>query len=90
MPDDIIRDALRRARALHPETPASEWMQIEAKLRQDWGGLRPYIPKASASGKACLLANCLAAGISVSEAFSAIGVGRTTGYRLLARRWIAW
>lgn len=45
---DIIRDVLDRiARALPAETFTDEIAnQIEAQIRHDWGGDRPYIAKA--------------------------------------------
>lgn len=44
---DLIVDILRRVRELLPENVASSdaLVRIEAQIRRDWGGERPYIAK---------------------------------------------
>jgi hypothetical protein len=89
MPDDIVRDFLRRLRELHPEQPRDDLLRLEYELRRDWGGAN-YVRKVPATGKAWCLGVSLAAGTGPREAMAALGISRRHGYRLLRRRWCEW
>lgn len=44
--DDIITDILSRVEAIVPKKNCRKFLdQIEAEIRRDWGGDRPYIAK---------------------------------------------
>ena len=62
----------------------------EIKIRQQFGGERFYVPKALVKGKVHSLAESLAAGRNLREAFSGAGVSRATGYRLISRKARGW
>lgn len=66
--------------------PPEELRQVEAELRQVWGGARVYVCKEPSAGKALRLATVLAGGGTVREAFRVAGCGSSWGYRLLRRR----
>lgn len=84
--DDIIRDFLRRVRTVATSVSDRDWLHVELDMRQAWGGARPYVAKAPAEGKAARLAESLAAGRPLREAFDAVGVSQRSGYRLIGRR----
>jgi hypothetical protein len=86
MPDDIVRDFMRRYRKRHPDLSVDQLRQFETECRQAWGGTRIYVCKDPAEGKAFRLAQSLAAGRSLFEAAPAIP--RSTRYRLLLRKWV--
>jgi len=49
--DDIIKDILSRVEAVIPKKDCRTFLdKIEAEIRRDWGGDRPYIAKAGESG----------------------------------------
>lgn len=94
---DIVDDFLTRLHALAPDTAAQLAPQLEAELRQHWGGTeRHYIrkgaqahPRLSAAGaqqRASLLAQGLQQGLPLSSVFAQAGVSRSAGYRLLKRK----
>jgi hypothetical protein len=87
MADDIIAAFMQRLLELNPQTPADRLLQVEVRLRQEWGGARVYIGKATALGKAQRLGAELAAGVPLREAIDAAGCSRAGAYRLLSRRW---
>ncbi len=43
--DDLICDILKRIKDVHPEIDHTTLRLIEAGVRRDWGGDRPYISK---------------------------------------------
>lgn len=49
--DDIVRDILQRVVARLGDVPANIPLEVEAEIRRDWGGDRPYIAKAGEAGK---------------------------------------
>lgn len=51
-PDDIVRDVLARVVSRLGDVPANIPMEVEAEIRRDWGGDRPYIAKAGEAGRA--------------------------------------
>jgi hypothetical protein len=83
---DFVADLARQIQAVAPDLAPERVRLIAQGIRHDWGGMRVYVRKGAAEGKAWLLAESLAAGAGLAEAFHAAGVSRTTGYRLLARR----
>ena len=50
-PDDIVRDVLQRVVARIGDVPANIPLEVEAEIRRDWGGDRPYIAKAGEAGR---------------------------------------
>lgn len=48
-PEDIVRDIIDRLHAAFadgkPLADAEFWLHVEAEIRHDWGGDRPYIAK---------------------------------------------
>lgn len=51
--DDIIKDILSRVEAIVPKKNCRKFLdQIEAEIRRDWGGDRPYIAKTGESAVA--------------------------------------
>ena len=51
--DDIIKDILARVAPVIPKKNCRAFLdQIEAEIRRDWGGDRPYIAKAGEDGQA--------------------------------------
>ncbi|SFI31273.1 hypothetical protein [Nitrosomonas sp. Nm34] len=60
--------------------------QIEARVRQKWGGTEPYIPKNREKKKAKeKAANDLKNGVPPKEVIKSTGISRTEVYRLLNR-----
>lgn len=51
LPDDIVRDVLHRVIARIGDVPANIPLEVEAEIRRDWGGDRPYIAKAGEAGR---------------------------------------
>src|SRR5690606_12281566 len=50
-PDDIVTDLLQRVTARGVNVPADVAISIEADIRRDWGGDRPYIAKVGEAGR---------------------------------------
>lgn len=85
MPNDLL-DTLRRALAEFRIADDTA-QKVEIRIREQLGGCRPYVPKATVEGKVQRLAAAVAAGVPLKTAFDTAGVPRRTGYRLLNRRW---
>lgn len=85
MNDDILSQIIRELMSAKEVGPAAV-ASAELRIRERWGGERVYVQKAPGRGKAVRLGGNLAAGSSLSDAFAAVGVSRTWGYRLLSRR----
>lgn len=91
---DIVDDFLTRLQAIAPDAAAQHGPQLEAQLRQHWGGTeRHYIRKgctrftaAGAQQRAANLGAGLQQGLSLGQAFAQAGVSRSAGYRLLKRK----
>lgn len=51
--DDVVSDILARVDAAlrEEDAPAAALCRVEAEIRRDWGGERPYIPKQGESGR---------------------------------------
>lgn len=79
MPDDFF-EAVRRNYGV----PLDEF---ETRLRQEWGGERVYIQKATVSVKGRNLAAAIANGLSPREAFAACDIPERTGWRIIGRRY---
>lgn len=95
MGKDVLEDYIARLEAqlaaaapgLTIEQVRSAARRIELDIRHDRGGSEHYLKKAPAEGKAFSLGVALAAGVPLPQAFAEVGVSRTAGYRLIARRW---
>lgn len=48
---DIVSDILARVKAIVPGVTSVTFREIEAGVRQDWGGERPYVAKVGESGR---------------------------------------
>lgn len=89
MADDFLADMIRQV--LEASTAGTDAVRkTEIRIRQQWGGARVYIKKAPVEGKVQRLADGLAAGVSLHEAFTTAGVSRRWGYQLLSRRQRKW
>ncbi len=86
MTDDFLSEVIRLLGEAFKDGPDAV-RKTEIKIRQQSGGGRHYIGKAPTLGKTQRLADGLAAGVSLGEAFAAAGVSRSAGYRFLSRRW---
>jgi hypothetical protein len=81
---DIVDDFLQRLQQHVPDLPQDIPHQLEAHLRQAWGGNKPYVAKqASRTTRASLVATSLRQGRPIAECFAQAGVSRATGYRIL-------
>lgn len=78
---DLVTSILSAA----PDLSLERAHVIARRIRADVGGA--YLKKEPTAGKAFGLGTALAAGVPVIQAFAEIGVSRSTGYRLLSRRW---
>ncbi|AKH39150.1 MULTISPECIES: helix-turn-helix domain-containing protein [Nitrosomonas] len=58
--------------------------QIEARVRQKWGGTEPYVPK-SREKKRAKAANDLKNGMSPKDVMKTTGISRSEVYKLLNR-----
>lgn len=86
--DDVVKGFMRELLAAAPKLSTDDALKIEVRLREQWGGTRVYIGKATALGKAQRLGSALAAGAgSLREALATTGLSRRTGYRVLSRKW---
>ena len=83
--DDIVKAFARRL--LEMQLPTQEVTRIEAEFRQQWGGARVYIQKATNEPKTARLRESLDAGATLREAVEAAGFSRRTYYRLFRQRW---
>lgn len=87
--DDIIRDLVRRFRAVGTgNLPDDVWARLEAEARQAWAGDRVYVaakPR-DPEGKADRLAAAAAAGGSWADACAVAGISRSWAYELRRRR----
>jgi hypothetical protein len=90
MADDIVRDCVRKVKEMHPDSSDEQLLKLELTLRRAWGGAEVYVCKKPSLEKVSRLADCLAAGGSVYEAFSVAGVRGGYRYRMLARRHRRW
>ena len=78
-------DLVASIRAVAPDLSVDRVEAIARRIQRDLGGA--YLKKESALGKAFGLGTALARGVPVAQAFADVGVSRSTGYRLLNRRW---
>ena len=46
-PEDFVTEILRQLVDAFPQIDTVTWLRIEMATRQRWGGLRPYISKAT-------------------------------------------
>lgn len=88
MAADVIDDFLTRLTQHLPQAAAVA-PQLEAELRQQWGGTeRTYIRKRVATVKRTqAIAGALQHGLPIDESFAQAGVSRATGFRHLAKPW---
>ena len=75
---DIVADILRRVRDAVPDVAPDTVRAIEAAVRLDWGGDRPYVSKHGEVGRQVILHRNLA----IREQYA-----RNEPFPLLARRW---
>jgi hypothetical protein len=80
--EDIIKQFCTELSAF---APLDEVRRVEIQLRQQWGGADVYVQKAPSLPKAERLGAVIAAGLTMREACDAVGVSRSTGYRLVSR-----
>jgi DNA invertase Pin-like site-specific DNA recombinase len=73
--------------ALCPSASAKERRDFERGIRQRFGGERHYVDRATAKVKTEKLGEELAKGTPVKQAIKAAGLSRTSGYRVLSRKW---
>lgn len=85
---DIVDDFLQRLAAMAPELSPTVPVQLEAELRQHWGGTEPYIAKRAHVRRDAQqrLVQGLREARPLREILDATGVSRRTGYRMLSRR----
>jgi hypothetical protein len=86
MAADLIDDFLTRL-SQHIPQATSQLPQLEAELRQHWGGTeRTYIRKRpSADQRAAKLGHVLQQGLPMAEAWAVTGIPRRSASRLLNR-----
>ena len=84
---DIVDDFLTRLQQLAPDAAARFGPQLEAGLRQDWGGIdRHYIRKGiGTSRKTERLALALREGKPMQQAIAEAFVKRSRGFEMLAK-----
>lgn len=89
MADDVIDELEARLYAAAPDLGRKRILEIAKKMRHDMGGTDAgYIRKEPASGKACRVAESLAAGATLSEALEHAGLRARSGYaRRFVMRW---
>lgn len=89
MAADLIDDFLIRLQAHHPAAAAAIASQLEAELRQHWGGTeRHYIRKRpAAEQRTQRIALGLQEGLAPAESFVLAGVSRATGFRHMKKKW---
>lgn len=84
---DIVDDFLTRMQQHIPNAPLEVRVTLERDLRTTWGGSKPYVAKQlNRITRTTLLAHGLRQQRPLSEVFAQAGVGRRTGYRLLASK----
>jgi transcriptional regulator of acetoin/glycerol metabolism len=84
---DLVRDIIDRFMVANPEIPIECACQIEAEVRAQWGGNQIYVahnPDRHARQEAAIKA--WQNGVPVRQVSAALGIDRTTVYRLLKRR----
>ncbi|MFN4114959.1 MAG: hypothetical protein ACK4F7_00475 [Inhella sp.] len=82
---DVIDDFLQRLAA---HLPAAQPLapQLEAELRQHWGGTEPYIRhRPAAARRTQALGQALQQGQPLQQAFVTAGLPRRSGFRHLAK-----
>lgn len=85
---DLIDDVIAELRSEFPEARRDRLLRFEVTLRERWGGERPYVNRGPAKAHIYKLTTAMDAGMTLDEAFSAAGISRQWGYRLLGRhRW---
>jgi hypothetical protein len=84
MADEDLLSDVWKVLALHVGTGVADRELLQ--LRQQWGGARLYLKKSPALPTQKELGERIASGLSVRDAFSAVGCGRTWGYELLGRK----
>jgi len=89
MASDLVDDFLRRLCTRMPQA-AEHAPQLEAELRQHWGGTeRHYIRKRPASQQPAArtqqLGQALQQGMSLQQAFATAGLGRRSGFYYLKK-----
>lgn len=81
---DIVDDFLTRLQQHIPDTPPEVCFQLEATLRQSWGGTEPYVGKRiSRTTRISMVAHGLRSARPLAEVFAQAGIPRRTGYRIL-------
>ena len=84
---DIVDDFLHRLQQHIPGTPPDVRIQLEAGLRQAWGGTEPYVGKRiSRATRTFMVATGLRQARPLAEVFAQAGVPRRTGYRILGSK----
>ena len=84
---DLVREIIDRFMVAMPEIPIECACQIEAEVRAKWGGNQIYIPHnpdRHARQEAAIRA--WQNGIPVRQVSAALGIDRTSVYRLLKKR----
>ena len=84
---DIVDDFLTRLAQHVPDLQPDLRHQLEASLRQEWGGTKSYVAKRfGAATTAARLGANLRRQLPLKECFAQTGVSRATGYRLLGKK----
>jgi DNA invertase Pin-like site-specific DNA recombinase len=80
---DFVAVVIDTLRYIAPGLPEEKTVELERRLRHDWGGERPYIAKRpnddSVKARA---AAALSQGMSVPEAQRRFGISRSRAYRI--------
>jgi hypothetical protein len=84
---DIVDDFLTRLQQHIPAVAPEVRYQLEASIRQTWGGTEPYVGKRiSLTTRTTLVAHGLRQARPLSEVFAQAGIPRRTGYRILGSK----
>lgn len=83
---DVIDDLIAELRAEFPEVRQDRVLRFEVMLRDRWGGERPYVSRHPGKKNAWGLGTSLSVGMTLDQAFEAVGVSRRWGQALLLRR----
>jgi hypothetical protein len=87
MAKDLLDELVEQLRKAAPDFPEARLHAAARKLRSDMQGAKGWIRKEPAAGKAWRLGEQLAAGVPLAQAFEAVGVSQSYGYKLARRRW---